>query len=336
VYYLDFQSILQPIQAEFDKEVTRIREGMENIATWWLTIMSAVFDEQKAALCCALEYCRSQSRNVDTRRYIEQSRIQAAQSDHALLIDGDPTCNPTTTDVTTTIMHPACEPEGFGTLNRNNLPNNADPINSTYCVPHVTKVDGRARIFNECPPGFTPRDIYRAIIRGDDVEDIADLDDDLSDVGSGDVITVSSLANPDLAALIEERSIPAPDAAAVEPGLLVAADDSGQTTSITLHQFASDVSKYDMLYVAELGAAESSSHSRMHKADPGKTASATVYKFTDELPPGVYNLCIANHSNVSTGFKLVIATQNAVFLQGHGSGWKDSMIVGRRILSPRS
>jgi len=179
IYYLDLSNIMNAIRDEFIREATAIRHDMEQICTFWMTIMSGQFDEQKASLCCALEYCRSQHRNTQTRQYIEQARIQAAQTQtltgattdddgnvtftsrgHSVLIDGEPHTSGHSV-VYDRPMDPACEPGGFGAGNANALPNNADPIGGSQCVPGVAIVDGKTVNYPECPPGFIPRDVWR-------------------------------------------------------------------------------------------------------------------------------------------------------------------------------
>jgi len=61
----------------------------EQLAAQYLQEIMDAFVSQKAALCCALEGCRSRSRNVDARRYIEQQRIAAMAANMKLVIGGD-------------------------------------------------------------------------------------------------------------------------------------------------------------------------------------------------------------------------------------------------------
>jgi hypothetical protein len=191
VYYIDISSILNSIETEFNREVTAIKSDCENIVQFWLSIMAGLFDEQKAALCCALEYCESQTRNAETRRYIEEQRIQASQ---AVTLKGststavtvvDPTSGTTTTVtnqsinstaqsividgnplqsgksvVNTTVMDSACG-VGFGAKNIHNLPNNQDPVGGSACVPGIVLYEGKALKYDECPPGFIPRYVER-------------------------------------------------------------------------------------------------------------------------------------------------------------------------------
>lgn len=91
VYYIDMTQIVNPIRDKFYQEAERVKHSTERIVSFWLQHMSAAFDEQKSALCCALEHCKSRTRNANYRTYIEQQRIQAAQANFKLLIDGSPT-----------------------------------------------------------------------------------------------------------------------------------------------------------------------------------------------------------------------------------------------------
>jgi hypothetical protein len=192
VYYIDVSGILSAIETEFNREVAAIKSDCENIVQFWLSIMAGLFDEQKAALCCALEYCQSQSRNAETRKYIEEQRIQAAQAitlkgssstsvsftdpvtgnlttvsnaaiqstAQSIVIDGNPRQSGKSV-VNTTIMDQACG-TGFGAKNIHNLPNNQDPVGGTPCVPGIIlSSDGKALKYDECPPGFIPRYVER-------------------------------------------------------------------------------------------------------------------------------------------------------------------------------
>jgi hypothetical protein len=192
VYYIDISGILNAIETEFNREVAAIKSDCENIVQFWLSIMAGLFDEQKAALCCALEYCESQSRNAETRKYIEEQRIQAAQAvtlkgrtatavsftdpttgnlttitnesinttAQSIVIDGNPRQSGKSV-VNTTIMDSVCG-DGFGANNIHNLPNNQDPVGGTACVPGIVlSSDGKALKYDECPPGFIPRYVKR-------------------------------------------------------------------------------------------------------------------------------------------------------------------------------
>ena len=70
-YYLDIDLIVNSIHAKFLSEVERLKEGYENITKFWAQTMSDLFDEQKAALCCALEFCESKTKSDHLRRHME-------------------------------------------------------------------------------------------------------------------------------------------------------------------------------------------------------------------------------------------------------------------------
>ena len=90
IFYFDIEPILDAIRAKFQSEVERVKRGFEGVVTFWLRTMADLFNEQKAALCCALENCRSRYRNNDTRRYLEQSRLRAMTSDLKTILNADP------------------------------------------------------------------------------------------------------------------------------------------------------------------------------------------------------------------------------------------------------
>lgn len=71
IYYLDVEPILSSIKDKFMEQVELLKAGYESITKHWVQTMSDLFDEQKAALCCALENCISKTKSVDTRRHME-------------------------------------------------------------------------------------------------------------------------------------------------------------------------------------------------------------------------------------------------------------------------
>jgi hypothetical protein len=88
IYHLNIRPILDDIRDRFDAIVEYRKARKEETVTKWLQTMIQVFNEQKWALCCALENCRSRYRNERTRQYLETQRIQAAQADFSLVVDG--------------------------------------------------------------------------------------------------------------------------------------------------------------------------------------------------------------------------------------------------------
>jgi len=89
LFYLDFKGIEESVYDRYVYLLNQAKVDRENKAREWLMTMMKVFNDQKAALCCALENCESRKRNQDERRYIEQQRVQGALSNFKVTIDGD-------------------------------------------------------------------------------------------------------------------------------------------------------------------------------------------------------------------------------------------------------
>jgi hypothetical protein len=77
VYYLDIEPIVSAIQQKFLDEVVLLKQGYEDIVAFWIQTMSDLFDEQKDALCCALEYCLSKTKSTSVREHIESVQASA-------------------------------------------------------------------------------------------------------------------------------------------------------------------------------------------------------------------------------------------------------------------
>lgn len=86
LYYVDITTIVDNIRDKFFLEAERVKTGIEDVVNYWLSNMSSLFDSQKSALCCALESCRSKSRNDQTQRYLEAQRIQLAQANFKAIV----------------------------------------------------------------------------------------------------------------------------------------------------------------------------------------------------------------------------------------------------------
>lgn len=71
VYYLDVEPLVTQIHEKYLEEVQKLKSGFESVVTFWLQTMSDLFDEQKLALCCALEFCQSRKANTSSRQHIE-------------------------------------------------------------------------------------------------------------------------------------------------------------------------------------------------------------------------------------------------------------------------
>jgi hypothetical protein len=77
VYYLDIEPLINSIRAKFLEQVELLKAGYESITKHWVQTMSDMFDEQKLALCCALENCISKTKSVDARRHMESTAASA-------------------------------------------------------------------------------------------------------------------------------------------------------------------------------------------------------------------------------------------------------------------
>ena len=88
LHYLNIRPLLAAMSDRFDALVNELKRNKEELVNAWLSAMIALFNDQKAALCCALEHCKSTGRNQDARRYIETQRLLAQQGDASIAIDG--------------------------------------------------------------------------------------------------------------------------------------------------------------------------------------------------------------------------------------------------------
>lgn len=88
IYYLNIEHIIRNIRRQFIHYLNYIKQRKELYVTDVLQDMINAFDGQKTALGCALEACRSRSRNADARRYIEQSKIAAAAAGYNIEMSG--------------------------------------------------------------------------------------------------------------------------------------------------------------------------------------------------------------------------------------------------------
>jgi hypothetical protein len=78
MYYFDIQPIIDAVFEKYRLEVQRLKLGYEDVVKYWLNTMAVLYDQQRAALCCALAFCRSRHANTSLRRHIEMSAATAA------------------------------------------------------------------------------------------------------------------------------------------------------------------------------------------------------------------------------------------------------------------
>lgn len=85
VFYIDIEPIVDAVHQEFIREVGILKKGYEDIVKYWIQTMSNLFDQQKAALCCALQYCLSATKSTSLRQHMESVAASAAGSANILL-----------------------------------------------------------------------------------------------------------------------------------------------------------------------------------------------------------------------------------------------------------
>ena len=88
LYYLDMTPIEDVIQAYFENLLTDLKAVKEAMVLEWLQTMIAVFNEQKLAICCAIENCESRQENQATRNFIDSQRIQGAIGHVSIEVEG--------------------------------------------------------------------------------------------------------------------------------------------------------------------------------------------------------------------------------------------------------
>jgi hypothetical protein len=77
IYYIDADPLVESVRTKYLEEVQRLKQGYEDIVQFWVQTMSDLFDEQKAALCCALEFCQSKTKSEHLRRHMESTAAAA-------------------------------------------------------------------------------------------------------------------------------------------------------------------------------------------------------------------------------------------------------------------
>ena len=89
LYYLDMTPIELEIRQRFDEQLAELKTAKENLVLEWLKAMIDVYNEQKLALCCAIENCQSRRENMRHRQYIETQRVQGAIGHVKISVEGE-------------------------------------------------------------------------------------------------------------------------------------------------------------------------------------------------------------------------------------------------------
>jgi len=77
IYYLDIEPLIEAVRQKFLTEVELLKSGYEDIVAFWIQTMSDLFDEQKDALCCAIECCKSRTKGTQLRQHMESVAASA-------------------------------------------------------------------------------------------------------------------------------------------------------------------------------------------------------------------------------------------------------------------
>lgn len=89
LYYLDMFPIEETIKQRYLMLLDELKTTKETVVVEWLKRMVEVYNEQKLALCCALENCQSRRENTRHRHRIEDIRVHAARDGLSITIDGE-------------------------------------------------------------------------------------------------------------------------------------------------------------------------------------------------------------------------------------------------------
>lgn len=77
IFFLDIEPILNELNTQYSKRADNLKAYYESRVQTWVQAMSDLFDQQKAAICCALQYCTTAQKNIETRRHIESLAASA-------------------------------------------------------------------------------------------------------------------------------------------------------------------------------------------------------------------------------------------------------------------
>jgi hypothetical protein len=107
LYYLDISPIETAIRTRFEELLQELKETKEEVVGSWLQTMLTVYNNQKTAMCCAIENCESRRENQRHRERIESLRLQGAIGGVGIKID----CETDATTVVDTDVDKDCPPD---------------------------------------------------------------------------------------------------------------------------------------------------------------------------------------------------------------------------------
>lgn len=109
LYYLNTSDILSDIEARYEYLINNVKESKEALVNQWLSKLIELFNEQKQALCCAIEALASKQKNQDIRNTLSTGRAAAAGAGYAFSVSSAPK----DTDTTVPRSKPQCTPESI-------------------------------------------------------------------------------------------------------------------------------------------------------------------------------------------------------------------------------
>lgn len=89
LYYIDMEPIEADIRERYEVLLEDLKIAKQTVAEKWVQVMIDVFNEQKLAVCCALENCESKRENQKNRQYLEQQRMAGAAAGVSLKVSCD-------------------------------------------------------------------------------------------------------------------------------------------------------------------------------------------------------------------------------------------------------
>lgn len=90
LYYVDIKPVIDSIIAQYELKIASLRSYWEGHVELWIKTISELYEQQRAALCCAISSCESRKANTNTRQHIESIAAAAASSGNVKFIKPDP------------------------------------------------------------------------------------------------------------------------------------------------------------------------------------------------------------------------------------------------------
>ncbi len=140
LYYLDISDILSEIENQYEVVIGAIKSAKEDLVRTWLNRLIEMFNEQKTALCCAIEALASKQKNQDIRNIMSGGRAAAAAGGYAFAVSSSP--NSPEDLIPRSI--PQCKPESIYPPPRSTDPSGDVIVNGAGCETCYAQVTLRA------------------------------------------------------------------------------------------------------------------------------------------------------------------------------------------------